>query len=252
MSGPSPEVARLVTWCAVAALGLAAACGPSNSDLKEKANYHYKLASNFFYDDNPQSAVAELFTALAADPAHSRAHHLLGFIYFGRQDYARALKHLQTALHLDPEYDEAIANMGNLQLALEQWEASLRYFEKLLDKPLYRTPYLAHNNLGWAKYKLSRFNEAKRHFEMAIFLNPTFCLAHNNLGRLHAHLGETDKALEKFQKAIQHCPGYLEPHYFLGRIYGALSAPDRARKHFKTCRDLGPDTPYGKRCGEAL
>ena len=249
MSRTRTLAAALVALCALAG---APACGPSADDLQEKAQYHYKLASNFFYDENTTSAIQELYTALKYEPSHKEAHHLLGFIYMGRQDYPRALQHFQGAINVDPEFDEAVANMGNLQLAMEQWEAAIGYFDRLLARPLYRTPYLAHNNLGWAKYKLSRYAEAKQHFEMAIFLNPKFCLAFNNLGRLHAHIGETDKALAKFEKATKLCPGYVEPHYFLGRIYAALSAADRARKHFKTCNELAPDTPYGLRCGEAL
>ncbi len=251
MTGHVHQPLRALQLVAISLLMLGA-CGPSGDALHEKAEYHYKLATNFFYDDNPTSAIQELYTALGHEPTHAEAHHLLGFIYFGRQDHARALQHFQAALNINPDYDEAVANMGNLQLAMEQWEASLRYFDRLLAKPLYRTPYLAHNNLGWAKYKLSRYEEARRHLEMAIFLNPGFCLAHNNLGRLHAHLGETDKALRRFEKAIDLCKDYIEPHYFLGRIYAALSAPNRARVHFEACRKLGPETPYGRRCGEAL
>ena len=58
--------------------------------------------------------------------------------------------------------------------------------------------------------------------------------------------------MSAFGKAIELCPKYAEPHYFLGRIYAALDASDRARQHFATCRELAPDSPYGKKCTEAL
>jgi tetratricopeptide (TPR) repeat protein len=137
-------------------------------------------------------------------------------------------------------------------LAMGEWERAIPYFQQLLDKPLYRTPYLAYNNIGWAHYNLTRYDEAIKQYKMAIFMNPKFCLGHNNLGRVRAHLGDTNEALDAFGKAIELCPKYAEPHYFMGRIYLALNAANEAMKHFQTCQKLGPDSPYGKKCTEAL
>jgi tetratricopeptide (TPR) repeat protein len=244
----------LVTVAAIAmtALTLLSGCPEGERKLADTAQYHYKLASNFFYDKNPQSAIDELYKAIEIDERHAEAHHLLGFIYFGRKDYLRALKHMQMAVTIDPDLDAAVANLGNLYLATEQWTEAVPYFERLLNKPLYRTPYLAHNNLGWALLNLGRLEEAKRYLELAIFYNPKFCLAYNNLGRLQAQVGETREALDRFHKAAELCPNYAEPHYFLGRIYDALRSTDTAYSHFKRCHDLAPETPYGRRCGDRL
>ncbi len=246
------RAALLVAVLSALLVAAAPACGPSSADVHKKADFHYKLASNFFYDKNTQSAIKELYTAIEIDPKHAEAHHLLGFIYFGRRDHIRALKHLRTAVTLKPDFDEGLANLGNLYLALEQWQEAVPYFEKLLDRPLYKTPYLAHNNLGWALFNLGHPTEARMHFDQAVFLNPQFCLGYNNLGRLHAQEGQTRRALEAFHKAAELCPAYIEPHYFLGRIYAALEAAPRAHEHFQRCHELGPETPYGRRCGEAL
>ena len=242
----------LISLLLVGTLAASAGCGSSPEQLKSKANYHYKLANNFFYDKKPQAAIKELYATLEFNARHAEAHHLLGFIYMGRRDLPRALEHLRTAVAINPNFDDAVANLGNLYLAMKQWEAATIYFKRLLEKPTYKTPYLAHNNMGWALYQLGRFQEARTHMDMAVFLNPKFCLAYNNMGRLDAHMGSTKKAMNNFTKAIELCPRYAEPHYFLGRIYAALDASDRARQHFATCRELAPDSPYGKKCTEAL
>jgi tetratricopeptide (TPR) repeat protein len=248
-----PTLHRLARTVGILCLVMVmAGCGPSRDELSEQAEYHYKLASNFFYEKNPQSALEELYATLEFNETHAKAHHLMGFIYFGRRDHVRALKHLQLSVALDPEFDTAYANLGNLYLAMEEWDGACEIFQALLDRPLYRTPHLAHNNLGWAKFNQSKLDEAQHHYETAVFLNPKMCLAYNNVGRLHAQLGRTDQALEAFHEAIELCESYQEPHYFLGRIYRALSAPDRARKHFQRCVDLGKGTPYGRRCREAF
>lgn len=246
-----------MTRCKLLALPLAAllvlsACPEKVADMADEADYHYKLANNFFYDKNIPSALQELYRTIELDAKHARAHHLLGFIYFGRKDHARALKHLRMAVTIDPDYDQALANLGNLYLAMEQWEEAIPYFERLLNKPLYRTPYLAQNNLAWALHNLGRHDEAKRYYEKALFFNPKFCLALNNLGRLHAEQGDTREALRRFHKAIELCPKYVEPHYFLGRIYAALSVGRQAHDFFQKCHQLAPESPWGRRCGEAL
>ncbi len=248
-----PPVTRVLAALGVAAVLLALpACPDTAAENAAKAEYHYKLASNFFYDNNPQSALVELYSALKFDDHHARAHALLGFIYFGRKDYVRAAKHLEMAVTIDPNLDEATANLGNVYLATEQWAAAVPYFERLLSRPLYRTPYLAQNNLGWAYLNLGRVEEARKYFQLAIFYNPKFCLAYNNLGRLNAQQGETRRALEHFHKAAKLCPKYAEPHYFLGRIYTGLGAAKEAAEHYQRCYKLAPESPYGRRCGDAL
>ena len=245
-----PWTIKVIT--ALLVLTMMGGCATSTQELNPKADYHYKLANNLFYDENPQSAMEELYRALEFDANHAKSHHLLGFIFFGRRDFPRALRHLERAVELSPDFDEAVANLGNLMLAMGEFERAIPYFEKLLNKPLYRTPYLAYNNIGWAKYRLGEHEEAIKKYEMAIFMNPKFCLGYNNLGRVRAHLGDTKDALSAFGKAIELCPKYPEPHYFMGRIYLALNASEKALKHFQTCRELGPDSPYGKKCTEAL
>ena len=233
-------------------LPLIVGCPDIQKVHKDKSVFHYKLANNFFYDKNMPSAIKELFEVLKHDPRHAKAHHLLGFIYFGRRDHVRALKHLQMSVTIDPDFHEAVANLGNLYLALDRWQDSIPYFEQLLNLPLYRTPYLAQSNLGWALYKLRRFKEAQRYMELAVFYEPKFCLGYNNLGRLHASTGATKGAIEHFHKALKYCPKYVEPNYFLARIYRALHINDKANEFFRRCYELAPDSPYGRKCGEAL
>ena len=113
-------------------------CTKNAVNVESKADYHYELATNLFYDQNPHGAMNELYLALGFEPDHARAHHLLGFIFFGRRDWDRSMEHLKRAVELDPDYDVAVANMGNLLLAMERWSEAMPYFERLLKKPLYR------------------------------------------------------------------------------------------------------------------
>ena len=82
---------RFPTLVLLSVLFLGFGCSQAPEEKADKADYHFKLASNFFTDKNPQTAIKELYTALEYNPGHAKAHHLLGFIYFGRRDMRRPL-----------------------------------------------------------------------------------------------------------------------------------------------------------------
>ena len=76
------------------------------------------------------------------------------------------------AVELDPKFHEARANFGALRLAMEDWEGAIELLMPLTREPLYPTPYLVNNNIGWAYYNLKKYPLASKYIKMAIFLNP--------------------------------------------------------------------------------
>jgi Tfp pilus assembly protein PilF len=220
--------------------------------LSEDAQFHYKMASAYFDSHEIPLAIKELTEALELDPDHKEAHYLMGFIYHGRRDYSKAIRHYQRALDIDPQYHFARNNLGTVYLATERWQDAVPQFEKLLEEPLYPTPELAHNNLGWALYQQGKYQRALEHFKMAAFLKPQLCLAQNNLGLTHKKMGNHDRAMEKFMEAVRLCPKqYAEPHFHIGKMMAEAGNPN-ARSHFEACARIEPGTNLGRRCREYL
>ena len=214
----------------------------------ESAEFHYKMGAGYFDSKEIALAIRELTQALELNPDIPQAHYLLGFIYMGRRDYTKATRHFKEVLRLEPSYHPARNNLGAVYLATERWRDAVELYGTLLDEPLYATPELAHNNIGWAKYQLRRYSEALEHLRMAIFLKPQFCLGYNNLGLVYRAMGNRGEAQRHFRKAIERCPqNYAEPHFNLGKLLQE-EGHRQARAHFARCAQIQPHSNLAERC----
>lgn len=221
-------------------------------DFTQTADWHYKMGAGYFESKEISLAMKELSTTVEMDPDHLQAQHLLGFIYMGRRDYAKALHHFNEALRIDPDFSIALNNRGALYLTMERWEEAKEDFLRLLENPLYPTPELAHNNLGWAYYQTKRPGLAIEHLRMAVFLRPGLCVAHNNLGLVMLQQNNRFEAAEAFQSALSRCPdNYAEPHFHLGKMMVEDGHP-RARERFEACVKIEPESSLGRRCRQYL
>jgi type IV pilus assembly protein PilF len=246
MSGRLPMVCLLL-------LSVLACSGHNRKASKVRdADFYYGLAVNFYYDQDAQSAIRELETCFASKPDHLQAHNLAGLIYLGRKEYLDSLKHFEKALAVDPDFHMARANLGALHMAMQNWQEALATLEPLLSEPLYATPYLAENNIGWCYYNLKDFGQAERHLKRALFLNDKLCLAYSNLGIVHEELGRLDDALDDFEAAIDRCPTFAEAYFRLGNVLEKQGFYKDAASKFEKCQKLGKDGVYGRRCKRKL
>ncbi|MFH1529580.1 MAG: tetratricopeptide repeat protein [Pseudomonadota bacterium] len=238
----------------LALIALLVSCSSSKGEnpLEKKSDYHFKLGTNCYLNQDVPGALAELYKAIELNPGNANAHHMLGFIYMGRRQHSEALKHISYAVELDPKFHEARANMGALLLAMEDWQGAIDYLMPLTHEPLYPTPYLVNNNIGWAYYKLKKYPLAEKYLKMAILLNPKMCLAYNNIAMVQEVRRQTEAAIEAYSEATKLCPDYQEPLFHLGVLYQNLSRPADALKTLQKCVKLDPDGQYGRRCKQRL
>ncbi len=239
----SRAIAVAVSLCALSG------CGESEDDKKfEDADYHYQLANTAFYEKQIHGALSELQRCLELDPKHPDAHHLMGFIYFGRKEYALAESHFRKALEIRGAFNEARANLGAVLLASKRWKDAIETLEPLLQVTLYPTPWLIHNNIAFAHQHLRQHAVALKHYRQAVFLNPQFCLAYNNLGTLYRELKQPDMAKDYLGRAITRCKTYQEPHFHMGELYEQEGRLEDARTAYAQCYKTGPESPLGRRC----
>lgn len=214
----------------------------------DKAEYHYKLASNYYFDANPAMALRELDTALTIDPRHERAHFLRAFVALGRRQHRVAVTHLKTALEIKPDYFDARENLGAAYLAMKRWHDAIDALTPLLDEHLYSTPFILHNNLGYAYRALHQTETAMQHFKQAIFLNPRFCLGMFNIGETYEQMGDIRAAVKSFKKAVDKCPNYTDAYYRLGVAYEKSGRVNEAVAFYRQCMKFGGETLTADRC----
>ena len=247
-------VAALVLFWMV---GMGIGCAPLSSNTEEdsvdeQAQWHYEMGAGYFESGDTTHAIRELIQALELDPDHRDAHYLLGFIYMGRRDYRRATNHFREVLRVEPNYHFARNNLGTVYLEMERWEDAAEQFEQLLEQPLYTTPELAHNNLGWALHNMGRHAEALDNYRIAIYLAPDMCLAENNKARTYEEMGNNSNAKRHYRRAIEKCPReYQEPHFYLGRLL-QREGDSAAGAHFERCVEIRSRNDMAERCRQYL
>jgi tetratricopeptide (TPR) repeat protein len=188
--------------------------------------------------------------ALAAEPSHVDALHLLGVLRHQQGQHAEAaelvrravdlrpadpglqlnlgnalkalgrlddaIERFRNALHLSPDFSLAQYNLGNAYAAAGRHEDAVDAFEKALrlrpgDAPTW-------NNFGNALLGMRRFEEGAQAFRRALQIRPGHAGAHNNLGMALNALGDTYGAIEQFCAAIVAEPNYVAAHFNLGNL----------------------------------
>jgi len=100
---------------------------------------------------------------------------------------------------------------------------------------------VAHNGLGDALSGLGRADEAERHFQEALEIDPNYVEAHNNLGIALTKGGRIDEAIAHFQEAIEIDPAYAEVHANLGAALARRGRTKEAIPCYERALRLNPN-----------
>ncbi len=119
-------------------------------------------------------------------------------------------------------------------------EAVRHYQEALRLNPRYSDGY---NNLGLVYFGQGQLPEAVAHYREALRLNPDNAEAHSNLGIALLRMGNADEALTEYRQALKINPNYPEAANNLGNLYKRESRPDEAIAAFEQALRLRPNFP---------
>lgn len=142
--------------------------------------------------------------ALAVEPGHSDALHLLGVVAHQQGDNDTAIKLIEKAIEVTPQNASYHNNLGECWRALENHNNAEECFKTALSiEPNYPNPYL---NLGNVYNAQNRIEEAIRHYSKVLELRPRDPKALGNLGSAYAACGRNEEALKVCQEAIALAP----------------------------------------------
>ncbi len=239
------------------ALGAAllTACGPTAHDLRN-AQIHYDLGVNAMeLQHDPQTALREFQAALQANPNMPEVQNGLGLVdHLMLHKPEEAVPHYLKALELDPKYSEAANNLGAAYLDLGRYADAARLFQQALSDELYRTPYIAEGNLGWALYKEGDVQGGLKQLRAAVERNPGYCQGYRSIGIIDADQGKLDEAEREFRRFHEKCPDIPESNYRLGLVLLKEGHGDEARDALRACAGSqnAKDTDLGLECGRLL
>ena len=89
-----------------------------------------------------------------------------------------------------------------------------------------------HNKEGLAAFSAGKYEEAIRHYNEALRIDPDNARAYNNRGVAHAKMGKFDRAISDYTKALELNPRFAEAYQ------NRALANFRARDYDRSCSDL--------------
>ncbi|HKM70768.1 MAG TPA: FkbM family methyltransferase [Stellaceae bacterium] len=180
--------------------------------------------------------------ALAKDPHHAEALHLLGVVAYQRGNLEESIALIEQAMPgLRDDLPEAHLNLGNaLQGAGRLTEAADSYRRAIALNPGYG---MAHTNLARALNDQGRFEAGLESAMRAGELIPDFLGVHVNRAAALMGLGRMAEAETSLRRALDLMPERAETHYNLGRVLTALRRLDEAVESYQRAVALGPNYP---------
>ena len=177
--------------------------------------------------------------------------YLEGEGYLQRYDNAenidRAIRLLNQAVERDPRYALAHAALGQaywrkydltkdaslIELARASCDAAMRINDRLAS--LYITLAIISNGTG-------RHDDAIRHLQRALDLDPVSADAYRELAAAYVASGKSQEAEATYKKAIEARPSYWAGYNELGTYYFRLGRYTQAEEQFRRLLDLTPDS----------
>jgi type IV pilus assembly protein PilF len=150
-------------------------------------------------------ALESLLKAHALDGKNPEVNYLLGLVYFsGFKRHKEAAHHLSAALATRKNnFPEADNLLGSVLVDEGRPADALTHFDRARTNLLYKTPYFAEQEIGWAKFKLGRLDEAASHLRAAIAAQPDLCGAYLKLAEVEEardNHGQVDAVLTIFME----------------------------------------------------
>lgn len=168
--------------------------GDDVEDLLLAAEVYQRLER---FDD----AIPVLERAKRRDPRSLPLLFRLGAVYERNGQRPEAEQEFRALLDLDPEFAPALNYLGYM------WAEHGENLPEALDLVL-RAVALDPDNgayvdsLGWAYFKMGRYQEARGHLERAAELEPEDAVVHEHLGDVYRALAQTDDARQLYERAL--------------------------------------------------
>jgi tetratricopeptide (TPR) repeat protein len=125
---------------------------------------------------------------------------------------------------------------GDIMIARKMYREAIDYY-----KPGSAKDAVLANKTGIAYQVLSDLDNAKKYYELAIKLRPTYAEAINNLGTVYYAQKSYRRAISQYRKALQLTPNSASMLSNLGTAYFARKRLDDAMKMYQQAVAIDPD-----------
>ena len=141
-------------------------------------------------------------------------------------------------LRKNPRCTMAHNNLGMIHVQRGELEEARKHYEAAL--MIDPKDYIALANMGYYFNQVKDEQKALEYYLKAIALHPEIPEAHYNIATLYMSRGELAKAIEAFKESIAASPYNAPAHFNLGGIYQSLKENDKAIEEYKTALHESP------------
>lgn len=180
--------------------GQAARLQPANFD----AQYYHGLMLHLL--DRLTDAVQAYLRAIALRPNDYKANLNLATAYYQLDENAQALPYARRAVELNPQDGPARVNLGAVYGSLGRHNEAVREYQQAAELMPLNAQLLT--NLADSLAKLDRFEEMSNALERAVKMEPS-ALTHERLGFARFKLGRFDAARMSFEDALKLDANYV-------------------------------------------
>ncbi len=223
---------------------------PSLSALTSKSVDAYRLyeMGEEIRDDDPEEAVEYMKQAVEQDTTFAKAFMELALLYNHQlEDPDNALRCARKAKELlreatPKEYLKALIYES---WVLGEWDSVIEFMNRYLE--LQPNDPRVQRRLGWvlAHGRRSKYDEAIRHFERMIELDPKnisgeISSAYNHLGNLRMYMGDYEGAMAAFEGYRRLCPNAPAPLHSIGNACRLSGRYEEAVEQFSRIIERDP------------
>ena len=206
------------------------------------------LGTAYLREGNAPGAVQALRKATKHNPQNGEAWERLGLAYMASNSLDDAEGAFKKALRLaDKDVGRVHYNYGLLLIRMERYDDAVLQIETTLNDLTYRTPARALNSLGFALYKLGKYDEAISRLTDAIRRTPALCQARFHRALAYHAKDQKEYALNDFEAVIQTCPDDPAGAYLhAAPVLFALDQREAGCHYLMTAQKSAPHTDLGR------
>lgn len=193
------------------------------------ANSYISLGWFLSPDETFPKAAAAARKALELDETISDAHRALGSYKLNYEwNWSEAEREFKRAMQLDPNNDGAYSEYGEYLITIGRFDEAIALRKRASDLAG-PSSFPVITNLGNTYHFARRYEEAIKHYQRALELNPRLARGHVAMGMAYVQLGKYEEAIAEIKQAIS-LRDEIRYIAALGYAYAAAGKRTEARK----------------------
>ncbi len=226
-----------ICFCAAAQSGSPPPPKNGNQNGSQDLNREFQAAVSEYQAGRFPEAAAELEHLLPLVPGHFEVEELLGLVYAGESQDAKAREHLEAAVKLKPDSSAARTNLAATLLRSGETDAAKTQLQKAL--ALAPADFEANRNLGELYLRSGKLTDALPYLERAQRTHPGSYANGYDLALAYFLTGRLDRAGSLAQSLLP-ANNTGELHDLLGEIDEKDGKYLAAANEFQTASHLDP------------